>query len=134
MTSLHSLVQVLIQSARAGRKVGPLHNVESTHRTDGANVRGPSCQAIAQRTLWFAVSKERNVQSPIYFQQELIELQMRERLAMAEYQRSIALVGTVPRRAITDATRRTVGRIVIHVGAWLAGERWEPAALPVAPR
>jgi hypothetical protein len=123
-----------MQSVRAGRKVVPLHNVESTHRTDGANVRGPSCQAIAHRTLWFAVSKERNVQSPIYFQQELIELQMRERLAMAEYERSIAQVGTGPRGAITDAIRHTVGRIVIHLGAWLAGERWEPAASPVAPR
>lgn len=131
--TLHQLIQMRMQSARAGGKVGPLHNGEPTRRTDGADFRGPSCQAIVRRTPWSVMSKERNVQSAPYLQQELVDLQMRERLAMAEQQRTFAQVGAVRRGMITNEARRTIGRIVIHLGAWLAGERWEPAASPAVP-
>jgi hypothetical protein len=76
--------------------------------------------------------KERNVRTSPILQQELVELRMRERLAAAERHRLVAAIGVGHRAPGATGARRAVGRAVIHLGAWLGGERWEPATpLPV---
>jgi hypothetical protein len=65
--------------------------------------------------------------SPI-LQHELAGILARERLAVAERRCLTAEFGGGHRAPGAARARRAVGRGVSHLGAWVAGERWEPVA------